>query len=126
MSKFTLCAPWYREIGASYILSPAIAAVKQLLKSMWKSFKQHFQDLENSLYDQKEQIDYHIKIASESEAHKERQLASLYRRQGAEHRLLEIEQWAEAREWRVEHSKFAQSRLSQMHTLHPRCSLIDS
>lgn len=76
---------------------------------MWKTFKQQFQDLESPLYDQKERVDYHIRIACEPEAHKERQLAILYRRQGVEHRLLEIQQWALEKDWNIQQSKLAES-----------------
>lgn len=77
--------------------------LRQFQKTLWRPFKLQFSDIERSLQEQSENIDRELAIASEIAACRERQVASLYRHQGYQHRELQLKYWEESREWRVQH-----------------------
>ncbi|KAF8242919.1 ankyrin [Wilcoxina mikolae CBS 423.85] len=75
---------------------------KRFTKTMWKPFKIQFKEIEGDLQDQRDKIDLEIIVASETALLRERQEASLYRREGVQHRLLQIEHNEGSRDWRIQ------------------------
>ncbi|KAF8248446.1 hypothetical protein K440DRAFT_660785 [Wilcoxina mikolae CBS 423.85] len=76
--------------------------LRQFQKTLWRPFKLQFSDIERRLQEQSENIDRELAIASEIAACRERQVASLYRHQGHQHRELQLKHWEQSREWRVQ------------------------
>ncbi|KAF3933717.1 hypothetical protein ABW19_dt0203989 [Dactylella cylindrospora] len=83
---------------------------KQFVKTLWKPFKVQFQDIEKQLEDQRQTIDDEVRIASEIAAHKARQSALIYQREGFAHRKFEVEQWAKNRDWQLQQSLIEKQR----------------
>jgi hypothetical protein len=71
------------------------------MKSLWKKFKLQFSDIENNLQDQKSIIDREVLVASETAAFRERQEASLYRRDGIQFRDQQVQLVKENRNWQI-------------------------
>lgn len=87
----------------------AFAGIKRVSKSIWKSFKIEFKEIEESIIEAKNEVTEELKLASEQEASSFRRLLTA---EASESRAFRVTQVAEIQENQAfrSHQKLAQQR----------------
>jgi hypothetical protein len=82
--------------------SSRILGIKRFAKSLWKTFKADFGEIEESISAAREEVSEEIKLASEQAEHEFRQLQMIENRENRRFRTQQISVQAETRDRRVQ------------------------